>query len=91
MGKPEELALAWNGVVRGLVQARDSWEKFSELASVTRADKLPMDLQKILAKVNKRAKFPVMLSRLIDHWRAYGGLEVLLVTEGKRKEKKDAG
>lgn len=71
----------WNGVIDGLMVARSNWEEMQKLLQVIPRDviqKAPMQVQKATVKFRK-ASFNVMLGRLADYYRAFGGLDAMRV------------
>jgi len=86
-----ELGRCWNGFVRKLQGAENLWEEFQKKLLYFPRDGLesaPLGLQKAAGKF-RRAKFNVMLPRFVDYYRAYGGLEDLIVPLSPLKEKEE--
>ena len=87
---PREIAL-WNKFVRTLMAAERNWEALQEImANRPRTDfeLFSPKAQKFLSKGFIKAKFNIMLPRVIDYWRSIGGLEELLIPF---EEKSDGG
>jgi hypothetical protein len=73
----------WNDFVRGMLQARDSWNELNEIALNQRPqlEDTPFPFQRAFSSFGK-ARFSVALPRFIDWSRMYNGLdfEKLLVS-----------
>ena len=80
-GDLEKVIGCWNGVVDGLVVARDNWERMQKLLQEIPRDSIqlaPVQVQKATMRFRK-ASFNVMLGRLSDYYRAFGGLDAMRV------------
>lgn len=79
----------WNKFARCLIEAKKSWEEHQELWAETptsEIEKLPVEFQKFLTKSFNRSSFEVLLPRLVDYYRAYGGIETLVVKIHKEEK-----
>lgn len=75
-----DIAINWNKFIRTLMAAERLWEKHrAVMAGVRSIEGLSPKARKVLAASTNRAKFAVALPRIVDQWRATGGLKELLV------------
>lgn len=69
----------WNKFIGHMEEAEEAWQKimdFRQEVSAGELEQLPSGAQKGFARFS-RSKFDVLLPRLVDYWRAYGGLSSL--------------
>jgi hypothetical protein len=88
-----KVTMKWNGVVDGLILARKNWEEMQLLLLDIPRDQIqlaPIQVQKASARFRK-ATFSVMLSRLADYYRAFGGLEAMKVKGAKEDGQRQSG
>ena len=81
--KEQGLETLWNGIVDCLLDASALWEELSGrlVEDKTLVLQLDKNAQRMLARVQRHAKFDVMLERLISLWVTQGGLEALRIKE----------
>lgn len=74
----------WNNFVSKLLEAKEAWNKHRELvlASAPQGTLSSVLAMRVLAATFNRAEFDIALSRMVDYWRAYGGLEALYFGSG---------
>lgn len=74
----------WNNMIRHLQEAERIWEE--DLKGTARKDievaKCGRGMKAFSA--SRTAKFSIMLSKLVDFWRGFGGLGSLIVNEEKK-------
>ncbi len=77
-----KIAVRWNEFVGCLIKAKELWNEHREdCLMLTSTDFLPLSMQQVLASTTNIAEFEVALDRLNAYWRAYGGLEEMLIPE----------
>jgi hypothetical protein len=87
----KKLEVSWNKFARLMVQLKRAWEDHQELwLTVTSQEReaLSPEFQRVLSRNFNQSRFEIMLPRIIDYYRAYGGIETLVVPVPKEKEKK---
>lgn len=80
-GKPN-VVQTWNKFSNLMVRTAKAWEEHREvwtLTPKTDIEKLPVKLQRFLARNFNRSKFDIMLPRMVDYWRTIGGVGTLIV------------
>ena len=86
----EELLASWNKFAGLLIEAGKVWKEHTKLVAKVpkeEIEELCVELQKFVSKNFNKSKFDIMLPRLVDYWRALGGIETLFVRlEGSRVE-----
>lgn len=72
----------WNAFARALIETKKAWnthvETWAEI-STRDVEMLPLEFQRFLGASFNRSKFEVLLPRLIDYYRGYGGIETLYI------------
>jgi hypothetical protein len=63
----EEVAKAWNGLVKGLIQSQAMWEKYRKLCveNSISIEEFPYESQRILYKANPRGDFDLIVEDII--------------------------
>lgn len=72
----KECVEAWNDFVDALALTERAWKRVQDLGwekGGTELQSLPPKAQKGYAR-HRKVKFNILLPRLVDHWRAYGGI-----------------
>ena len=83
---PENLGDRWNNFLFILSEARDYWENEVRGASRKEVELEGGRMAKIL-HLYRLQKFEVLVPRLIEHYRGFGGLEAMRVVKPIEKEK----
>lgn len=90
--KRVSLEKTWNTFAKLLNQTKKAWEEHQRAWGETSArerESLPIGFQRFVAQNFNRSKFDIMLPRLVDFYRAYGGIEMLVVEETKEKKREE--
>lgn len=92
MSKIAREIVVWNRFVRALATAERHWKELGLImAEQNRSEvqRLSPAAQRFLSKGFVKAKFDIMLPRIVDYWRSIGGLKELLIPT--KEERNDGG
>lgn len=82
------LERTWNTFASRLVSTKLAWEEHRKAwleIGAREIEKLDPAFQRFLSKNFNRSEFDIMLPRLVDFYRGYGGIESLVVKTKKEK------
>ena len=59
----------WNGLIRGLIQAKVCWERYAQarLDNAVQLEEFPLELQKMFMLANPHGDFTLIMEDIITH------------------------
>lgn len=84
----KKVVAAWNGFIKGLIQAENSWEKYVDFCLDNRIgiEEFPLEVQKLLYRANPKGEFSVIIEDFITAPIDFKDCLLKLETEVKEDE-----